>query len=41
MNIIYLLQQNYEHTNGMEDYCCIMLWLAIIYSINNNYLALL
>lgn len=41
MNIISLLQQNYEYTNGMENYCCIILWSAIIYSINNNYLALL
>lgn len=41
MRIISLLQQNYEYTNGIEDYCCIMLWMAIIYSINNNYLALL
>ena len=41
MRIISLLQQNYEMTNGIEDYCCIMLWLAIIYSINNNSLLLL
>lgn len=41
MNIISILQQNYELSNGMEDYCCIMLWLAIIYSINNNSLLLL
>ena len=41
MRIISLLQQNYELTNGMEDNCCIMLWLAIIYSINNNSLLLL
>ena len=36
MRIISLLQQNYEYTNGIEDYCCMMLWLTIIYSINNN-----
>ena len=41
MRIISLLQQNYELTNGIEDYCCIMLWLSIVYSINNNSLALL
>ena len=41
MRIISLLQQNYDLTNGIEDYCCIMLWLAIIFSINNNSLLLL
>ena len=39
--LISLLQQTYELTNGKEDYCCIMLWLAIIHSINNNSLLLL
>jgi len=41
MRNISILYQKYELTNGMEDYCCIMLWLAIIYSINNNSLLLL
>ena len=36
MRTISILRENYEMTNGIEDYCCIMLWLAIIYSINNN-----
>ena len=41
MRIISVLQQNYELTNGSEDYCCFILWISIVYSINNNYAALL
>ena len=37
MRSISILQQNYQLTNGIEDYCCFILWLSIIYSINNNY----
>lgn len=37
MRSISILQQNYELTNGIEDYCCFILWLSIIYSVNNNY----
>ena len=36
MRILSVLQQNYQSTNGIEDYCCIVLWLAIIYSTNKN-----
>ena len=41
MTTISILEQNYRSTSGEEDYCCFILWLAIIYSINNNYLSLL
>lgn len=36
MRAISILRQNYEKTNGIEDYCCFVLWISIIYSINNN-----
>ena len=36
MRAISLLQQNYQMTNGIEDYCCFILWLSIIFSINNK-----
>ena len=38
---ISILHQNYEFSNGKEDYCCFVLWISIVYSINNNYKSLL
>lgn len=40
MQTISILQQEYYITNGIEDYCCFILWFSIIYIINNNILLL-
>ena len=41
MRNISILQQNYQLTHGYEDFCCFVLWLSIIFSINNNQILLL
>lgn len=41
MQLISIIQQEYDMTNGVENYCSIVLWLSIIYSINNHKLLLL
>jgi hypothetical protein len=39
--VISILQQNYEFTHNKEDYCCFILWISIIHSININHKLLL